>query len=54
MDIVEELSPNLPVLAGNAVNIYVVEDANHAGNVSTQHSHWFVIFVQISPALWLS
>jgi hypothetical protein len=42
-DVYEELPPNLPEPKGKVVNISCFVDANHAGNVFTQHSHTGII-----------
>ena len=51
----EELPPRMPEPLGNAVNIHVFVDANHAGNVVTCRSHTgILLFVQNSAIIWVS
>jgi hypothetical protein len=51
----EELPPRIPEPLGNAVNIHVFVDANHAGNVVTCRSHTgILVFVQNSAIIWVS
>jgi hypothetical protein len=51
----EELPPRMPEPLGNAVNIHVFVDANHAGNFVTRRSHTGILaFVQNSPIIWVS
>ena len=45
----------MPEPLGNAVNIHVFVDTNHAGNVVTCHSHpGILVFVQNSAIIWVS
>ena len=42
----------MPAPAGNAMNIYLFVDANHAGNVIIQRSHTDIL--TFYPITWLS
>ena len=52
-DVKEELPPNMPEPQGHLVSISAFVDANHAGNVVTQHLHsGILIFIQNALIIW--
>jgi len=52
-DAVEEIPPNAPEPRGEAVQINVFVDADHAGNVVTRRSHsGILIFLNMAPISW--
>ncbi len=54
-DAVDEVPHNMPEARGEAIDLNVFVDADHAGNKVTRRSHTgIIIFCNLSPILWYS
>ena len=55
VDTEESIPPNAPEARGNAMDINVFVDADHAGNRVTRRSHTgIIIYGNMSPIMWFS